>query len=222
MEQKEVIENNYNNKDKKIISIILIIGIFLGGILIFVGVIQHKKVNLHYTNEYIQQEKERLDGEKKSIVERLDEQEETILSWKKSFEDKIKPFEEEIAELKKVPFNGYNVEYYERNKRIRELENTISIEKLSINAIEKAVSDKFNHCVYEEMQANSYTMKYCEIKMELVAKENEINTVEYKYSDYNKQIDVKKYTSLYILGGLSIIISISIASLVYLLSKKKK
>lgn len=220
MEQKEVIENN--NSNKKIISIILIIGILIGSILIFVGVIQHKKVNLHYTSEYIKQEKERLEEEKKSIIKRLDDQKETILTWKKDFEDKIKPYEEEIAELKKAPFNGYNVEYYERNKRIRELENTISIEKLSINAIEKAVNDKFNHCVYEELQSNSYTMKYCDIKMELVAKDNEINTIEFKYSDYNKQVDVKKYTSLYILGGLSIIISVSIASLVYLLSKKKK
>lgn len=224
MEQKEFIEgNNYQNKNKnKVIPIILIIGILIGAIFIFIGIVKYKEVNLKYTEEYKKELRIKLEKAKEPILQKQEEQKEVIINYKKILEDRIKPVEEQINTLKQVPFKGYNVEYYERNKKIRDLESTISEDKKNIEIIDKALNENFNHCVYEEVKTSDYTIKYCEVVTELVAKNNEINNIHYKYSEYNKQFQIKRYISFYILGLLSIAISISLSSIIYLLRKRQE
>ena len=88
---------------------------------------------------------------------KLQIEENKVIKIKERIEEKIKPTKDEIKKLERIPFEGFNDEYYERIDKIEELENSISNDTYNLNVIDKALDKGFNHCAFDEAKNNIYT-----------------------------------------------------------------
>lgn len=139
-------EESYQKTKKKLSKIgIVVCGSFilLGVILICIGIFNVNKYN----------DKDTLANEEQKLIQA-----------KEQLETKIKPIEDEITKLERVPFTGFDEEYYAREDKIKELTDSIRDDRKTIILIENAMDDGFDHCAFDEYQENSYTSEYCKYK----------------------------------------------------------
>ena len=139
---EEKYQNNLNKISKigkLIFSILLIAGI----VLISIGVYNIIKYN----------DKNKLQIEENKVIK-----------IKERIEEKIKPTKEEIKKLERMPFEGFNDEYYKRIDKIEELENSISNDTYNLKVIDDALDKSFNHCAFDEAKNNIYTSEYCKYR----------------------------------------------------------
>ena len=226
MNTKEYLtEENYQKTKKKISKvaiIILTLGILFGGSLIAIGLVKQNNISSKYSEENRANEEKRLETERTKLKNDLALEKQNLLDSKTVLENKIKPIEDEIKRLKRVPFNGFNDAYYEREDKIEELEESIAADKKNISVIDDALDEGFNHCNFDGAKNNSYTAKYCSIKMQINQKASEIDSLEYEYSDFNRDFDMHDCTPFYMFGGFVIVASAMIAFSIYMITKRRE
>ncbi|MDD5865462.1 MAG: hypothetical protein PUD07_03105 [bacterium] len=226
MEKKEILtEENYLKGKKKIKSIALIvltIGLLLGGSLIITGIVKQNAVNEKYSEENKAKELQQLESEKQQLSNQVEEEKQNLIKSKEDLEAKIKPIEDEIKNLKRVTFTGFDDAYYARQDKIEELNESIAVDKKSIDVIENALDESFDHCAFDSAKNNNYTSSYCSLKNELKAKNGEIYLLDNKYTDFNKKFESEKYVPFYIVGGFILIVSIMISGSIYMMTKRRE
>lgn len=163
MNNKEYLtEERYKNNRKKLmtlITIILVTGFIIGGILIYFGIKNIHEVNLSYSEENIAEIQTKLNTEKQKLETK-----------KSELENKIKPIQEEIKNLERVPFTGYDNNYYSRIDKIEELKKSIESDNNDIDFINSVINEI--GCSTTKAKTTSYTLDYCKIKEELKNKED--------------------------------------------------
>lgn len=196
-------EENYQKTKKKmmIVSlIILIIGLLIGGSLIFTGLKKQNIVNSNYSEKTKANLDEKLVAEKGNLV-----------NSKNELENKIKPVQDEIKSLERAKFEGFDDAYYARQDKIEELNKSIATDKNSIKVIDEVLDESFDYCNFDEAQNNSYTSKYCSLKNQLNDK-----------NDFNKNFDSFNNIIFYMFGGFIIIASVMIAGFIFMFSKRRE
>lgn len=120
MEKKEYLSEEKFQKSKKKITIIalvvLMLGVLAGGSLIAMGLTKNYKVNNVYPKEIVKKEAE-------------------LNTKKTELENQIQPTVDEINKLLRVPFEGFNEAYYERQDKVAQLKKTIAPVQKQINEI---------------------------------------------------------------------------------------
>lgn len=226
MEKKEILtEDNYLKGKKTIKSIALIvlaIGLLLGGSFIIAGIIKQNAVNDKYSEKSKEKELQQLESEKEKLSIAVEEEKQNLIKSKEDLEAKIKPVEDEIKNLKRVTFTGFDDAYYARQDKIEELNESIVADKKSIDVIENALDESFDHCAFDSAKNNNYTSSYCSLKNELKAKNGEIYLLDNKYTDFNKKFESEKYVPFYIVGGFILIASIMISGSIYMMTKRRE
>lgn len=226
MERKEILtEENYLKGKKKIKSIALIvltIGLLLGGSFIITGIIKQNAVNEKFSEKNKAKELQQLESEKEKLSNQVEEEKQNLIKSKEDLEAKIKPIEDEIKNLKRVTFTGFDDAYYARQDKIEELNESIVADKKSIDVIENALDESFDHCAFDSAKNNNYTSSYCSLKNELKAKNGEIYLLDSKYSDFDKNFELEEYTPFYIVGGFILIASIMISGSIYMMTKRRE
>lgn len=163
MKQNEYLNEERYQKTKGKITraafIVLLIGLLIGGGLIFTGINQHSESN----------------------KQKLVEEREKLVASKKTLEDKIKPVEDEIKSLEREPFHGFDDAYYARKDKIEELNASIKEEKENISIIDEALDESFPHCKFSGPKDNSYTAAYCSLKNKV---DGDYNVVFYSFGGF--------------------------------------
>ena len=226
MEKKGILtEDNYlkgKQKIKSIALIVLAIGLLLGGSFIIAGIIKQNAVNDKYSEKSKEKELQQLESEKEKLSIAVEEEKQNLIKSKEDLEAKIKPVEDEIKNLKRVTFTGFDDAYYARQDKIEELNESIVADKKSIDVIENALDESFDHCAFDSAKNNNYTSSYCSLKNELKAKNGEIYLLDNKYTDFNKKFESEKYVPFYIVGGFILIASIMISGSIYMMTKRRE
>ena len=182
MKKEYLSEENYQNTKKKIGrvgKIVLACMFILSLSLIGMGIFNIVKYN----------DKDKLAEEEAKLVE-----------IKEDLKDKIAPVQAEITKLERVPFDGFNDEYYAREDRIAELKKSISEDNDTILLIEEALNDNFEYCAFDKYQKNEYTSEYC------------------KY-DY---VEVTRYMVFFIPGIMILFITLSFSSMLFMVLKRRE
>ena len=143
------------SKLKVIICIILIVGLAIGGGLIYLGI--------NRTNP------ERID----SLTNELNEAKQELVTLKQTLTEKNKPITDEIKKLEREPFKGFTDEYYERQDKIIELRESISDDTKTIEDINYVFEYgcTFNH--------NVKLNKYCDIYNNLEKANNKYYSIPF-------------------------------------------
>lgn len=137
------------NRLSIIALLVLILGLSTGGFLIYKGLTR---------------------GSANKIEElkiKLAEEKDNLIKSKDSIEEKIKPINDEIKKLERVPFKGFDQAYYDRKDRISELNKSIAEDNTLLVVINSVLNENSNDCGFEETNINTYTSKYCSLKNEL-------------------------------------------------------
>jgi len=201
--KKYLTEENYEKGKKKLKTvalIILILGIIIGGILIATGFVKQGKVNSNYSEE-----------NKATITAQLETEKQNLLQKKNDLETKIKPVEDQIKKLQREPFTGFNDAYYERQDKIEELQESIATDTSAINVINNALDENFGHCKFDNVKNNTYTSKYCSLKLQLE-----------DFTDFNKDFDSFGSIPFFMFGGIIILVSCMIAGIIYMITKRRE
>ena len=127
------------SKLKVIICIILIVGLAIGGGLIYLGINRSNPTRIE------------------SLTNELNVAKEELVALKKSLTEKNKPTTEEIKKLERVPFRGFTEDYYENQDKIAELKESIKEDTKTIEDINYVFEYgcTFNH--------NTNLNKYCDL-----------------------------------------------------------
>ena len=209
MENKKYLtEENYERGKKKIKTIalvILVVGILIGGSLIATGLMKQGKVNSQYSEE-----------SKETISQQLETEKQNLVSKKAELEAKIEPIETQVKKLEREKTDvfmngGFSDRYYEIEDEIEELEKSITTDKNSISVIDKALDESFGWCKFDEAKNNTYTSKYCSLKLQLD-----------DFTDFNKEFDSFGSIPFYMIGGFIIIATCMIAGSIYMFSKRRE
>lgn len=224
-QRKYLNEETYQRSKKKIgkiAIIVLIVGVLIGGGLITSGLIKQRKINSQYSEESKESLKTQLETEKGNILVQLENEKQNLIKSKSALETKIKPVKDQIKSLEREPFTGFNDAYYARKDQIEELEKSIESDEKSIDVIDDAISESFDHCRFDEAKNNSYTSKYCSIKNQLTAKEAEISEVDYHFSDLKKRSQSHGIIPFYMFGAFIIIASGMISFSIFMFTKRRE
>ena len=142
MENEYLNEDMYNkgkNKIRVIIIVIALIGLAIGGGLIYLGINRSNP--------------ERIE----SLTNELNVAKEELVTLKNSLTEKIKPTTDEIKKLERVPFRGFTEDYYENQDKIAELKESIKEDTKTIEDINYV----FEHgCTFNH---NTNLNKYCDL-----------------------------------------------------------
>lgn len=207
-EKKYLNEESYKKVKKKILFvslIVFIIGLLIGGGIISIGLVKREEINNKYSDSSKNTQIKKLENEKNEILEELENEKQNILKTKEDLELKIKPTEDEIKNLKRTKFNGFNDDYYATQDKIEELEKSIARDKNNIEVIDEVVGEEVSsRCDFEYVYSNSLTSKYCSIRGILEDKNEEINEIDSEYSDSNKEGELTA-CFLFYGGGFSVI-----------------
>ncbi len=194
-------EEKYEKTKKKIclISIIvLIIGFLLGGGLIAAGIINQNKINNEYSEE-----------NRASIAAELEAEKQNLLELREKLEKEIEPVQEEIKQLEREEFTGFNDEYYARKDRIEELEDSIADSEKEISVIDGALAE-ISSCTFNSGQS-AVTAEYCSLMNQL---EN--------FNDGNKTFDSFKSIPFFMFGGFIILVGCMISFAIFMFAKKRE
>ena len=204
MESKKYLtEENYERGKKKIkiiALVILVVGFFIGGSLIATGLMKQGKVNSQYSEE-----------SKETISQQLETEKQNLVSKKAELKLKIEPVETQIKQLEREPFKGFDSAYYERQDKIEELEESIATDKNLISVIDKALDESFAWCQFDETKNNTYTSKYCSLKLQLA-----------DFNDFNKEFDSFDSIPFYMFGAFVIIATCMISGSVFMFTKRRE
>ena len=144
-------EERYKTKNKLsiIALIVLVIGLSIGGFLIYTGITRGSKSKID------------------ELKIKLAEEKNNLLLSKSSIEENIKPINYEIKKLEREPFKGFDKAYYERQDKINELKSSIADDNSLLAVINSVLDERNNNCHFEETNINTYTSKYCAVKNKL-------------------------------------------------------
>ena len=90
-------------------------------------------------------------------------------------------------------------------------EKSIATDKNSVGVIDKALDESFAWCKFDEAKNNTYTSKYCSLKLQLD-----------DFTDFNKEFDSFNSIPFYIFGAFVIIATCMIAGSLYMFSKRRE
>ena len=193
-------EEKYQKTKKKLMVIAIVvfgIGLLIGLGLITKGLIKRSEINLRFSEE-----------NKKVILEQMENEKEKISIKKKELEDKIEPIKNQIKDLERVKFDGFNEAYYERQDKISELIKSKMEDENTIDLLDDVLYRGYCSSVAEN---NEITAKYCSLHAEF----EYINSVAHKSSDF------ADCTSFYVFGGFVIIVFSMISIPIYSSAKAR-
>lgn len=226
MENKKYLDEETYQKNKKKITrisiIILIIGIIIGSSLITTGLVKQNQINSKYSLKNKEDLAKQLENENQKILEQIEIEKQNIINTKTNIEIKIKPIEDEIKNIEREPFTGFDDAYYARKDKIEELEKSIINDKKMIRVIDNALDESFNYCGFNEAQNNTYTSKYCSLKKQSSDKLYKINNLDNQFSEFNKRFESNKNIPFYMFGSFIIIASCMIAGSIYMITKRRE
>lgn len=226
MNQKEFLtEENYERgkkKIKRIATIVLLLTLMIGGGLIGYGIYKQVKVDEKYSETNKINEKEAKEKEIAQLREQLNTEKENLMTKKSEIEAKIKPIQDEIKQLKREPFKGFDSAYYERKDKIEELEKSMESDKKSLAVITDALSDGFDHCVFDEAKNHNMTSKYCSIKNQISKKDDAIGDLQDTFSDFDKSMEKSDSIPFYMFGGFIILVGCMISGGIYMITKRRE
>ena len=226
MENNEFLnEENYQRGKKKIIAlalIVLIVGLIIGCSLIGIGISKKSKVDSNYSDSNKLKMQEKLEKEGNKISQDIEVEKQNLISLKSELEAKIKPVKDEIKSLERESFTGFNEAYYAREDKIEELEKSIKEDEKSINIIDDALDESFNHCAFDNAKNNKYTSKYCSLKNNLKENKEKLENLDDEYSNFNKDFDSFDSIPFYMFGAFVIIASVLVAFSIYFFAKRRE
>lgn len=232
MEKKKefLTEENYERGKKKIKNIAIIIfifGVLIGGSLIVTGLVKQRQINSKYSEESKNNKKEQLEQEKQQLIQELDTEKQNLLTSKTTFENKIKPVEDEIKKLEREKTdvfmnNGFSDRYYEIEDKIEDLKESTKNDENSLSVIENALDENFDYCSFSEAKNNTYTSKYCSLKNQVTKKDAEITGLDLEFSDFNKKFNSFDSIPFYMIGGFIIVASGMIAFVIFMFAKRRE
>lgn len=187
MKNKEYLSEEKYEKSKGKIKIVLfiifLIGLSIGGGLIVTGLIKQGVLFPSYLE---------------NIKSSLEDEKNVLVGYKTELEEKIKPIEDEIKKLEREPFKGFDDAYYTRENKIKELNNSIRVERKNLSDIDAVLYDGDFHCSFSDHKNNSYTSKYCSINSQL------------------KSSDGTELFTYYMMGGFVVFATLIITGSMYL------
>ena len=184
-------EEKYQKNKKKIIIcaiIVLILGLSIGGGIITAGIIKQSKINSEYSEE-----------KKASISEQIETEKQNLIRLRTQLEEKIKPTQDEIKQLERVNFTGFDDAYYARKDKIEELKKSIVEDQKSINIINNVLDGKFDYCNFDDAKNNAYTS-----------------------NDSNKSHKEYDCIPFYMIGGFIVIATCMISGSIYSFAKRRE
>lgn len=212
MEQREYLnEDNYQKSKKKVIAIsvaVLIIGILLGGVLIFKGVTVKNDLQ---NKAKEQQEQEKLEKEQQNEISNKKEEEKNkrIDELNKLINDTQKKIDEAEVDLTKL-----------RNEQTKIFEQDRGFSD-RYNAKEVEITKKTN-------EKNNLSRQLSEYKLELSRLKNTSYISEFE-KIYNNSISTNnvftnksKYNSYFLFGGFIIFTSCIFSAFIYLIAKRRE
>ncbi len=197
-------EEKYQKNKKKIIIcaiIVLILGLSIGGGIITAGIIKQSKINSEYSEE-----------KKASISEQIETEKQNLIRLRTQLEEKIKPTQDEIKQLERVNFTGFDDAYYARKDKIEELKKSIVEDQKSINIINNVLDGKFDYCNFDDAKNNAYTSNYCSLK-------NQIDDINWDSNKSHKEYDCIPF---YMIGGFIVIATCMISGSIYSFAKRRE
>lgn len=127
------------SKLKIIICVIVLIGLAIGGGLIYLGINRTNPARIE------------------SLTNELNVAKEELVTLKKSLTEKNKPTTDQIKKLEREPFRGFTDDYYEKQDQIAELKESIKEDTKTIEDINYV----FEHgCTFNH---NTNLNKYCDL-----------------------------------------------------------
>lgn len=127
------------SKLKIIICVIVLIGLAIGGGLIYLGINRTNPARIE------------------SLTNELNVAKEELVTLKKSLTEKNKPTTDQIKKLEREPFRGFTDDYYEKQDQIAELKESIKEDTKTIDDINYV----FEHgCTFNH---NTNLNKYCDL-----------------------------------------------------------
>ena len=224
-EKKFLNEENYQRGKKKIMTIalvILIVGLLIGGSLIFTGLKKQSDINSNYSEENKAKLQQQLETEKQNLIAKKSELEKEIKTKTDAIQEQINTLNTKLASLKgqqstEFHANGFSEKYYSLENEIDSVEKEISSLKSNINnenksteVIDKALDDSFDYCEFEAKN-NSYTANYCSIKSQID-----------DMTDFNKEFDSFDSIPFYMIGGFIIIATCMISVPIFMFGKRRE
>ena len=158
MENEYLTEESYQkskSKLKVVIFIIILVGILIGGGLIYLGIY---RMNPNRIN---------------TLTTELETEKQNIVDLKKTLTEKNKPVTDEIKKLEREPFKGFTTEYYERQDKIAELKDSIKTDTKTLEDIDHVLEYgcTFNH--------NTSLNKYCNVYNDLEKANNKFYSIPF-------------------------------------------
>lgn len=200
MENNRYLNEEKNIKTKKkllIVSIIILfIGVLLGGGLIAKGLSIRSEIKYRFSEENKAEVKKQYDAEKEKLENK-----------KKELEDKVKPIRQEIRELERAEFNGFNDEYRERKRKIDELVEKKKDDEETIKLLDGVLYTISSWCDNIEKE-NELTADYCVLKEEY-------------YNISEKRGEDDRYIPCFIGGGFLFIFFSMISFSIYSFAKAR-
>ncbi len=224
MEKKEFLNEEKYQKTKGKITfvafIILIIGLAVGISLIMFGINKSKKIDEKYAKYDKTAELTSLTNQKSAIETEIENEKKALSDKKIELQDKIKPVENEIKKIDRAEFNGFDDDYYERQDKKEELENSIKDDKEGIEIIERVL----NNSAWASSSESVYIQTYATLLEQKEKIEKEIRELDYKYSKYDSEKKSEKFgiTSFYMFGGFAILSSLMFSLMIFLSTKRRE
>lgn len=239
--ENNINELKYKKSKRKIILIsiiILVIGVLIGGFLIYTGVSKQLKVNQKYSEESKEELLKKIDTEKENLKSKKEEltktREDNIKVEKEKLETKKKELEEKglkydvfadyddgekydlkiITEVLDPSFKRCTFDSHRNNKLTSSycaLDNKTDQEAKDIIIINNVLQENFNYCSFNEYLHNSITNKYCSYIKEY----DELKTS-------SKGLEVAKSIPYYVFGGIIILVAAIISVVIYLIAKRRE
>ena len=128
------------NKIRVIICVVIIIGLAIGGGIIYLGINRSNPERIN------------------TLTTELSEAKQELVTLKQTLTEKNKPVTDEIKKLSREPFRGFTEDYYERQDKIAELEESIKEDTKTVEAIDYVFEHgcTFNHNVNLNKYCNIY------------------------------------------------------------------
>lgn len=223
--QEFLTEENYERgkkKIKRIAIVVLLLTLMIGGSFIGYGIYKQVKVDGKFSETNKTNEKEAKEKEIAQLREQLNIEKENLITKKSEIEAKLKPIQEEIKKLQRVPFTGFDSAYYERKDKIEELEKSMEEDQKSLEVINDALDEGFDHCAFDETENNSITSKYCSIKNQISEKNSFIGNINNTFSDHKKSMEKSDSIPFYMFGGAIILVGCMISGSIYMITKRRE
>lgn len=203
-ERKYLNENMYENGKKKlkqIAIIVLIVGLLIGGSLIFIGVIKTNEIKNNQEAQKIEKNKNaRTEKDIQDDIDKLEEQVNQIDSEINNLEMEKNRLQNEKSKIFQED-RGFSDRYYSKDEEVSQKQLEIDNKTKEKDKLETSI-DKYDSELWELTSGYNDTKDYI--------------------ANGRNKIEASKYVPLYFIGGFIILVSCGIALWLFIFSKRRE